>query len=212
MNTIIGGLISVLTPLVFPFLIIIPVIFEKLGKSQKQHKSNIFFFGCLTITFFVVIMNIFFQAEDMNMIVEDRRPETVLSFMQIIFLIWFLLSFFKPFEKLHQTPWLLIFSMIGIVVLSCKLALISMATAGPIIGSIIISEVTNNDATNVIRPLLGFSIGLIIPFMIVQYFIQRHYQNLSSKKWWKILQISVAVYLIGGAMIKVFKVYGQTFI
>lgn len=201
MNTFISGLTSVLTPSVFPFLIIIPIIFEKLGNSDKKYGLNILFFGILTVVFFLLTTSSLVSNDDFASYSSNFYFELAVNLFQIIFLTWFILSFFKKFERINRNNLLIGFTFLGIGIFSYKLALSSLSSIGPILGMVMISGNLNEELNNTMWLLFTFSLGVIFPFIIILYLAKNQYEKINSKRWWKILQIIISGILLLKAFI-----------
>lgn len=196
MNTFISGLTSVLTPSVFPFLIIIPIIFEKLGNSDKKYALNILLFGILTVAFFLLTMSSLVSNDNLASYSSNFYFEFAVILFQIIFLSWFILTFFKKFERINRNNWLIGFAFLGIGIFSYRLALSSLSNIVPILGMVVISGNLNEEVNNTMWLLFTFSLGVILPFIIILYLAKNQYEKINSKKWWKILQLIISGILV----------------
>ena len=200
--TFISGLTAVLTPIVFPYLIITSSLFEKLGDSDKQYKTNIFLYGLLTIIVYLFVISPLLTTKYINELIFSSDFIFLIHSAQIIFLIWFLSTFVKNFQIVNKGLWKQFFRFFGILVFSIKLAFGSLSATGPIIGSILISNSINQDTSNINGILFAFSFGLVLPFIIILWFFVKKYSKLKLKKWWNILQLIFAGILFLGSFIQ----------
>lgn len=198
----ISGLIAGLTPLVFPYLIITPSVFEKLGNSDKQYKTNISLFGLLTIAVYLFVISPLLTTEYINELIYSSSFIFLIHGAQIIFLIWFLSTFVKKFQIANKGFWKQFFRFFGILVFSIRLAFGSLSAAGPLIGTILISNSTNQETTNTNGTLLAFSLGLVLPIIIILWLFAKKYSKLKLKKWWTVLQLIFAGILFLGSFIQ----------
>ncbi|WP_108808828.1 cytochrome c biogenesis protein CcdA [Aquimarina spinulae] len=180
----ISGVIAVLTPAVFPYLIITPLIFEKLKNSNRQHKINILLYTIITSLVFVYILTQLISSRLLNEISFDSSYGILIHSSRILFLIWFLSSFTKKYQLLNFGTWMQFFRFLGLLIFSTQLALSAISSTGPILGTLMITNAENNDLISIIPILIAFSIGLILPFMTVLWIFTKKYDNLKLKKWW----------------------------
>mgnify|MGYP007014079352 CR=1 FL=1 len=195
-----AGIAATLTPLVFQALLFYFFIFAKLSKSTKEHWINIILFSVINIVSLIFLTQFIF-SNDMNEALEHLSYIIIaLEVLTIIFAIWLTGFLIKMVEEngVHLTNQ--IFRFLGVFVLSLKLAFVSFSSAGPIIGALLVAE--NN--TNLTMSLIGFSSGVIIPFILIIGLLGG-YKNKKNrdKKWIKVTHTIIGVLLIITAIYKI---------
>ncbi len=202
LTTLFGGLIAVLTPSVFPLLIALPILFEKLANPSKTYRSNILIFGAAT----VIVYQLVFPALLTISPPDKWSYPYVLNFLilvaQILFLLWFFSTFFEKFQAANKGIWQSLFRYLGIFIFSIQLTISSLPNIGPIANSMIISNSMNEETNLAMIALSGFSLGLVLPFLLVLWIFTKIYARINQKKWWIILQISVAGLLLLGSLMQ----------
>lgn len=193
-NATVSGLISVLTPGVFLFLVTTAFLFERLESSSRQGKINVVLFSIFTVIIYVFVISEVIKTDSLT---NNSSYILLLDYFLIAFLLWVLSSFFPKYQLIHTERWKQFFRFLGLLVLSCKLVLVSLSSAGPILGVILISNVAVEDLPNIYGSLLGFSVGLVIPFIIVLWLVSKKHNTLRGKKWWRTSQqITVGILLL----------------
>ena len=199
MYTISYGLASLLTPPVFHFILIVPILFERLGRTRNTHKTNIILFTLLTIVLFLAISSgLSNKSSSMDFY---KQLTTFANSCWLLGMMWLLLGFTKKFAFLQNHKIAPIINGFVIILFSFKLAMGSLASAGPLITPLIVSEVSNAKLITLITSMFWFVIGLLLPFMFILYLLQFKYNTLSSKKWWNILQIIIIILLIVNSVV-----------
>ncbi|MCD4794194.1 MAG: thioredoxin family protein [Bacteroidales bacterium] len=179
------GLTALITPCVFP-MIPMTVSFFLPSKEQSKRKSRMksMIFGIsivliytLPIAIIIGIANISgkdaVSADFANFISTHWIPNV---FFFLIFMI-FAASFFGMFEIVLPN-WMVSKSdkqadkggMLGIFFMAFTLVLVSFSCTGPIVGGIIAESTQGGDLMKPIVGMLGFSLGIAIPFTLFAYF------------------------------------------
>ena len=174
---LLGGLLALLTPCVFPMLPVTISFFTKKASSKNQAIKNGLLYGGF-ILFFYVLGSLPFhliseiQPEIFNNIATN---EWVNIFFFIIFII-FSISFFGYFEislpssfanKVDSKSSL--GSVTGIFFMALTLVIVSFSCTGPIIGSLLVGTITGG-AWQLTSGLAGFGVALALPFTLFSIF------------------------------------------
>ena len=190
MDAFISGLYSILSPQVFPYFIVLPILFQRLGKTRENAQSNIVYLS-LSILFFLVLL--FYYFSDFDRATENNNIPIIFIILKLLFavyLVYFLIGFFiKDFTSKRIGYNVLRF--FGITIFGVLIALVSFANFGPILGSLIVANANDSLSIGSFNYLLIFGIGLILPFiwalMIYQiYFVKK--KNLSGLELYKYSQ------------------------
>lgn len=198
------GLICFLTPVVFSMFTHNIFLFEKLANTKKGHKINTWLFGLIVVGIYIGLS----QVISNNFIMELSKKKIVdflITVPYLIFISYFLLTYVKKFEPFNKGILKTSFVILGITTSSFRLSVGALANIGPIITPIMASSPENT--TNKLVSLLGFSIGLIIPFIILSYLVLKNYTKLKSKKWWVTIQMIIALYLTITTLVRIVNVF-----
>ena len=183
-----SGLFATLTPLVFPSLLLYFFIFSKLSKSKKEHWINILLFSIINIVSLLVLSHFIVYYERSEAIAYISYFTVALEFLTIIFALWlsgFLIKMIDD-EGIELTN--KVFRYVGISLLSIKLAFASFSSTGPIIGSLFVA----GNSGDITFSLIGFSFGVILPFLLVLGVIGAFvYQKKRDKKWMNIINVII---------------------
>ena len=199
LHTLVSGLVSVLTPGVFLFLLVTVVLFERIEYSSTQRKINPLLFSLFSVLIAVFLIPEIIESGNLN---DDSSYILLLDLLQITFLLWILSSFSAKYQLFHTQAWKQFFRFLGLLILSWRLVLVSLSSAGPILGAILIYNPETEEFPNTYGALLGFSIGLIIPFIVVLWLVSTKHHSLRSKSWWRMTQLITAGVLLTGLLMR----------
>ena len=174
---LLGGLIALLTPCVFPMIPVTVSFFTKRAANRKQAIRNGVLYG-----FFIFL--IYVMASIPFHILGNVQPEifnniSTNSWLNIIFFaifIFFALSFFGFFEltlpgnvasKADSKSGL--GSLGGIFFMALTLAIVSFSCTGPILGSLLVGSLSGG-AWQLTAGLAGFGVALALPFALFAIF------------------------------------------
>ena len=184
-----GGLVAVATPCVFPMLPMTVSFFTKKSSSKTQGISRALTFGASIIGIYAslgFIFALFGLGPDFGNWLSTHWLPNILFF--IIFLV-FAASFFGMFEitlphglvnKIDSKSSMTNFA--GLFFMAFTLVLVSFSCTGPIVGSLLIEAVGGK----FLKPLLGmaaFGAGLALPFTLFAIF-PSYLQNLPKSGGW----------------------------
>lgn len=171
-----GGLVAVITPCVFPMLPMTVTFFTKRSETRAQALSRAFTFGLSIVGIYTslgLVFALFGLGPDFGNWLSTHWVPNVLFF--IIFIV-FAASFLGMFEITLPHAFVnkvdsksSMGSFIGVFFMAFTLALVSFSCTGPIVGSLLIEAVGGQFA----KPLLGmaaFGFGLALPFTLFATF------------------------------------------
>ncbi len=196
LNAFIVRLTSIIIPTSFQSIIANIVLFEKFADTQKRNNLNLLFFSLIVIL--VSISFSFILGDSFNSLKQIGWYSFGIDIISLFFFIFLLIYFIKKI-KLPK-----IISILGILILSLSLIISSFSNLGPLMGSLIIGNQQPGKSFALIQILFGFSLGLIIPFSIIQFFVSKKYKSLRLQNWWRIIQIVLVSYLILASLLKIF--------
>jgi thiol:disulfide interchange protein DsbD len=163
---LLGGFIALLTPCVFPMLPITVSFFTK--DTKRKGWVNGLIYGLSIVVIYVtigILITKMLGPDALNRLSVDWRANT------LFFLIFvaFAFSFFGYYEITLPSSWSTKSDrmadkggLIGIFFMAFTLALVSFSCTGPIIGTALVEAKTSTLGPMVV--MLGFSIGLALPF------------------------------------------------
>lgn len=174
---ILGGLIALITPCVFPMIPVTVSFFTKRSKTKKEgirngllYGANIFLIYVLASLPFHIIGNV--QPEIFNSI----STNAVLNSIFFIIFIFFAISFFGFFEinlpsgianKADSKSGL--GSLGGIFFMAITLAIVSFSCTGPILGTLLVGSLQGG-AWALTQGMAGFGLALALPFSLFAIF------------------------------------------
>jgi len=201
--SLVTGLTSSLTPLVFPLLIMVLFVFEKMSTTNRQHYTNIALFSILVIGLYFIMS---FRSSAINFVASTSEliiTHFIIDFFAILFSIGLIFNF-RSYYSDKKLKWINpVFRFIGLFSISAKLAVTSLSSATLIISALLVSS--NGESVSIINSLIGFSIGLVIPFIIVLILAKSLYKKHKEKKWFRTIQA------IFGFLFIVYSVYSIWF-
>ena len=186
----ITGLITLITPCVFPMIPMTVTFFLKEHEKGGNGKQKALVFGASIIFIFTVLGTltaVLFGADTLNQLATHWIPNVIIF---IVFLI-FALSFLGLFEI--TLPHQLVNKIdaqsnkggfIGVFFMAFTLALISFSCTFPIVGSVLVLSAQGE----FIKPVLGmlsFSLAFALPFTLFAFFPAWLQKMPKSGGWFK---------------------------
>ena len=165
---LLGGLVALLTPCVFPMIPLTVSFFTK--DTKRPGWVNGLIYGLSIIVIYVALglgLTIFFGEEALNRLSVNWIANTLFF---LIFMI-FAFSFFGFFEITLPSSWTTKSDamadkggMLGIFFMAFTLALVSFSCTGPIIGTAIVQAASSGAKLGPSVVMAGFATGLALPF------------------------------------------------
>jgi len=173
---LLGGLVAVITPCVFPMLPMTVTFFTKKSESRSEALKRAFTFGSSIVVIFTligIVFAFFGLGPDFGNWLSTHWVPNVLFF--IIFIV-FAASFLGMFEIVLPNSFVNkidkqsnMQNFLGVFFMAFTLVLVSFSCTGPIVGSLLIEAVGGN----FLKPLIGmfaFGFGLALPFTLFAVF------------------------------------------
>ncbi len=177
--TIIAGLLATITPCVFPMIPMTVSFFLKQAGTKAKGKFNAFFYGFCIIVIYVLISVPFhiFQSLSPDIFAEISTNVYLNIFFFIVFIV-FAISFFGAFEITMPTSLANKADnasnsggLLGIFFMALTLIIVSFSCTGPALGFVLGSVLsTDGGATILSIAMLGFGMGLALPFIAFALF------------------------------------------
>lgn len=172
----IGGLLALITPCVFPMIPMTVSFFTKKSGSRRKGISNALIYAASIILIYVtlgLIVTVSFGSDALNALSSNAFFN--LAFF-IIFVI-FAISFFGAFE-ITLPSWIINKAdsasdrggLIGIFFMAFTLSLVSFSCTGPIIGTLLVEAAQGQSYIGPLAGMFGFSFALAVPFALFALF------------------------------------------
>ncbi len=187
---ILGGLLALLTPCVFPMIPITVSFFLRNAGNRARAIRDASFYGFTIIFAYVVLglaISLIFGANALNALATN--PWFNIFFFAL--LVFFAASFFGAFELTMPSSWTNALDskadqtggVFGVVLMGLTFVLVSFSCTGPIVGTLLVEAATSGDVLSPAIGMLGFSLALAIPFSLFAVF-PTALQNLPKSGGW----------------------------
>lgn len=195
---LIGGLLALLTPCVFPMIPLTVSFFTK--KDNNNGTRNAIVYGLFIFLVYILLSVPFHLLDSVNPdILNDISTNITLNiFFFFIFLI-FAFSFFGFFDLTLPSSWATsstnkesVGGFIGIFFMALTLAIVSFSCTGPILGSLLAGSLTaDSGAWQLTVGMGGFGLALGLPFALFAMFPKFLEKLPSSGGWLNTLKVTL---------------------
>ena len=207
---ILGGLAGLLMPCVFPM---IPMTISYFLKLEK--KAYALFFGVSIVIIFLllgILLSVIFGADFANIISTHWFPNILFAAIFVVFA----LSLFGYFEISLPSSWVnksakmeSTGGLIGVFFMALTLVLVSFSCTLPIAGAVALKSVDGSFLKPIIG-MLGFSLGIAVPFTLFAFFPGMLKKMPKSGGWMNTLKVMLAFVELAFAL-KFLNVPDQTY-
>ena len=166
----IGGILALLTPCVFPMIPMTVSFFTKRSPTRAKGIRNAVIYALSIILIYVTIgffVTVTLGSDALN----DLASSVFFNLLFFIIFFIFALSFLGAFEITLPNSWLNKADsasekggLIGIFFMAFTLSLVSFSCTGPIIGTLLVEAAKGSSYLGPIMGMTGFSFALAIPF------------------------------------------------
>ena len=174
---LLGGFLALLTPCVWPIIPMTVSFFLKRNKERTKAVREALTYGLSIIVIYVVLgllVTLLFGANALNAMSTNAWFNIFFALLLIVFAA----SFFGAFELTLPASWSTKIDMkaeqttglLSIFLMAFTLVLVSFSCTGPIIGFLLVTVSTQGNILGPTLGMLGFSIGLAIPFALFALF------------------------------------------
>ena len=209
---VLGGLAGLLMPCVFPMIPMTVSYFSKDGHAGKRNAMLYGFFIILIFVIFGFVLSLIFGADLGNVLSTHWIPNILFA---IIFFI-FALSLLGYFEITLPSSWVNgsakrqnAGSVAGIFFMALTLVLVSFSCTLPIAGAVALNAAGGSFVKPIIG-MLGFSLGIAVPFTIFALFPNMLQKLPKSGGWMNTLKVILAFIELAFAL-KFINVPDQTY-
>lgn len=191
---LLGGLLAIFTPCVWPIIPMTVSFFLKKGGGLK----DAVLYGLSIIVLYVglgLLVTILFGASALN----DLSTNAVVNIVFFLILVIFALSFFGLFEITLPDSWSTALDnkarstggFLSILLMAFTLVIVSFSCTGPIIGTLLVEAAGHSLLAPAIG-MLGFAIALALPFSLFAMFPQWLKQAPKSGDWMTSFKVVLA--------------------
>ena len=171
-----GGLISLITPCVFPMIPLTVSYFTKGGQEKGKGFAKAVLYGLSIVLVYVAISLPFYIWNLDPEILNKIASGAILNMAFFAIFMIFAFSFFGFYEIGLPSSWANkadkaadLGGFIGIIFMALVLAIVSFSCTGPLLGSVLAGSLTEGPVPITIA-MLGFGLGLGLPFTLFAAF------------------------------------------
>ena len=176
---VLGGLIALITPCVFPMIPVTVSFFTKRSKTKQEGIKNGLLYGlCIFLIYVLASVPFHLLGNVQPEIFNSISTSPVLNIIFFVIFIFFSISFFGYFEitlpsgianKADSKSGL--GSLGGIFFMAITLAIVSFSCTGPILGTLLVGSLQGG-AWALTYGMAGFGLALALPFTLFAIFPQ----------------------------------------
>ena len=174
---LLGGFLALLTPCVWPIIPMTVSFFLKRNKERGKAIREALTYGLSIVVIYVLLgllVTMLFGANALNALSTNAWFNIFFALLLIVFAA----SFFGAFELTLPASWSnkidqkseATTGLLSIFLMAFTLVLVSFSCTGPIIGFLLVAVSTQGTILGPTLGMLGFSIGLAIPFALFALF------------------------------------------
>ena len=191
---LLGGLLAIFTPCVWPIIPMTVSFFLKKGGGLK----DAILYGISIIVLYVglgLLVTLLFGASALN----DLSTNAIVNIFFFVLLVVFALSFFGLFEITLPDSWSTALDnkarstggFLSILLMAFTLVIVSFSCTGPIIGTLLV-EAAGHSLLAPTMGMLGFAIALALPFSLFAMFPEWLKQAPKSGDWMTSFKVVLA--------------------
>lgn len=179
---ILGGLLALLTPCVFPMIPLTVSFFTKKsddGSNSSKGISKALLYGFFILAVYLILSVPFHLLDSVNPdILNEISTNVWLNVIFFIIFIFFAFSFFGYYELTLPASWTnkttqgeSVGGILGIFFMALTLAIVSFSCTGPILGSLLAGSLSaDGGAWQLTAGMGGFGVALGLPFALFAMF------------------------------------------
>lgn len=186
---LLGGLLAVFTPCVFPLIPVTVSFFLKRSGSKAMGIRNALLYSASIILIYTIPTLLITLAFGSTALYSISTSATANFVFFAVFLV-FAASFFGAFELSLPSSWANTADgkaskggLVGIFFMAITLVIVSFSCTGPIVGTLLGQTSSEGITMAPVIGMLGFSIGLALPFSLFAFFPSL-LQNLPKSGGW----------------------------
>ena len=174
---ILGGLVALLTPCVWPIIPMTVSFFLKRSQSKSRGVRDAVIYGISIVVIYValgLLVTLLFGASALNAL----STNAVFNIFFFLMLLVFAASFLGGFEITLPSSWTnavdkkseTTTGLVSIFLMAFTLSLVSFSCTGPIIGFLLVEVSTSGSLLAPLTGMFGFALALALPFTLFALF------------------------------------------
>lgn len=195
---LIGGLLALFTPCVWPIIPMTVSFFLKRTKDKKKGIRDAWTYGASIVVIYVTLglaITLIFGASALNAL----STNAIFNILFCLMLVVFAASFFGAFEITLPSKWSnavdskaeATTGLLSIFFMAFTLSLVSFSCTGPIIGFLLVEVSTSGSVVAPAIGMLGFAIALALPFTLFAMFPSWLKSMPKSGGWMNVIKVSL---------------------
>lgn len=195
---LIGGLLALFTPCVWPIIPMTVSFFLKRTKDKKKGIHDAWTYGASIVVIYVTLglaITLIFGASALNAL----STNAIFNILFCLMLVVFAASFFGAFEITLPSKWSnavdskaeATTGLLSIFLMAFTLSLVSFSCTGPIIGFLLVEVSTSGSVVAPAIGMLGFAIALALPFTLFAMFPSWLKSMPKSGGWMNVIKVSL---------------------
>lgn len=195
---LIGGLLALFTPCVWPIIPMTVSFFLKRTKDKKKGIRDAWTYGASIVVIYVTLglaITLIFGASALNAL----STNAIFNILFYLMLVVFAASFFGAFEITLPSKWSnavdskaeATTGLLSIFLMAFTLSLVSFSCTGPIIGFLLVEVSTSGSVVAPAIGMLGFAIALALPFTLFAMFPSWLKSMPKSGGWMNVIKVSL---------------------
>lgn len=195
---LIGGLLALFTPCVWPIIPMTVSFFLKRTKDKKKGIRDAWTYGASIVVIYVTLglaITLIFGASALNAL----STNAIFNILFCLMLVVFAASFFGAFEITLPSKWSnavdskaeATTGLLSIFLMAFTLSLVSFSCTGPIIGFLLVEVSTSGSVVAPAIGMLGFAIALALPFTLFAMFPSWLKSMPKSGGWMNVIKVSL---------------------
>ncbi len=191
-----AGLLAIITPCVFPLIPVTVSFFLKRSGSRQAGLRNAVIYSLSIISIYTIptlLLTLIFG----NNILYTISTSVITNLLFFVIFLVFAISFFGAFELTLPNSWANKADeqagkggIAGIFFMALTLAIVSFSCTGPIVGTLLAQTSMQGVSIAPIIGMLGFGIGLAMPFSLFAFFPSMLHSLPKSGGWLNAVKIS----------------------
>ncbi len=191
-----AGLLAIITPCVFPLVPVTVSFFLKRSGSHKAGLRNALIYSLSIISIYTIptlLLTLIFG----NSVLYTISTSAISNLIFFVIFIVFAMSFFGAFELTLPNSWANKADeqagrggIVGVFFMALTLAIVSFSCTGPIVGTLLGQTSSQGVSIAPIIGMLGFGVGLALPFSLFAFFPAMLHSLPKSGGWLNSVKVS----------------------
>ena len=195
---VVGGLLALFTPCVWPIIPMTVSFFLKRSKDKKKGIRDAWTYGASIVVIYVTLglaITLLFGASALNAL----STNAIFNILFCLMLVVFAASFLGAFEITLPSSWSnavdskaeATSGLLSIFLMAFTLSLVSFSCTGPIVGFLLVEVSTSGSVVAPALGMLGFALALALPFTLFALFPSWLKSMPKSGGWMNVIKVSL---------------------